>query len=246
MKKYIIRSDNLDSRHNLAYEECLVESVNEHPAIILYLWQNDKAVVIGRNQDAYAECDIERASELGVTIVRRNTGGGAVYHDRGNLNFSIIVPTELYEVQRSTTLIINALRRLGIETVPSGRNDILAGEKKISGSAYYSGGMGGMACLHHGTIMYDVDISILEQVLTPSKEKLEKNRVSSVRSRVTNIKEIAPGVSLDNIEDAVTEAFHVVFHDAELSDDIRIDPVALLRRMSKYCDDRWNLQGKEI
>ena len=121
---YVLESDSFKAYHNQALEKYLLEDVKDD-TVILYLWQNEKTIVIGRNQDAYAECDIARLEKENGYLARRITGGGAVYHDRGNLNFTFVCPKDLYDPDEQDEIILAALDSLGIESEKNGRNDLL-------------------------------------------------------------------------------------------------------------------------
>lgn len=146
-------------------------------------------------------------------------------------------------MRKSTGVIIEALGRLGAEAVSNGRNDILAAGRKVSGNAYYKGSR---ACLHHGTILYDADINRMEKVLAPQKGKLARNRVASVRSRVVNMKEIVPDVTLLDIKAALRTSFETEFGYCEDGGVIRIDDGMLSAKINQYSDDRWNLEGRAV
>ena len=200
MKGYFYTSQQVNPYVNLAVEEWLLGLC----APVLYLWQNGPSVIIGRNQNAYTECNLGYARDNDILIARRNTGGGAVYHDLGNINFSIILPRELHDITRSTAVILHALQSLGIGATASGRNDILIKDQKISGNAYYSNARVG---LHHGTILYRVDRETLAHVLSVSVTKTSRHGIASVKSRVTDITSHYPDISIDDIYSALHCAF---------------------------------------
>lgn len=185
MKTILNRSK--DPMFNLALEEYVLKVLSEQDDFIL-LWQNANSVIIGRNQNAYAEVNESYVKEHNVNVVRRITGGGAVYHDLGNLNFSFITTIQddsLQNYVKFTTPVIKALNKLGVAAEFSGRNDIVVDGKKISGNAqtYFKQKM-----LHHGTILFDVDMSHIANVLKVKIDKLASKGVTSNRARVTNIR----------------------------------------------------------
>ena len=169
---------------NLAIEEYLFQTSNED---IFILWQNEPVVVIGKNQNVYAEINFDYLNENKIKIARRITGGGAVYHDSGNVNYTFISNKESDGIDFAyfTSPIISALRDLGINAELSGRNDLVVDGQKFSGNAQYS--KNGRV-LHHGTILFDSDLSVLSSVLRVDPEKIKAKALKSVRSRVTNIK----------------------------------------------------------
>ena len=181
---------------NLAIEEYLTDTVPED-TLIVYLWQNKHTVVIGRNQNAWAECRTAELERDGGTLARRLSGGGAVYHDMGNLNFTFSLRTEDYDLRRQQSVIVEACRMLGIPAEISGRNDILTNGCKFSGNSFYSHN----GCsFHNGTLLLSVDMANLGKYLTPSKVKLESKGVASVRSRVINLTELVPTLTVAQME----------------------------------------------
>ncbi len=171
--------------HNLAVEEYLFRSGED----VIILWQNEPTVVIGKNQNAYAELNLDYIREKGIKIARRITGGGAVYHDLGNVNFSFIAAnSEANEIdfKSYTEPIIEALSKMGVKAELSGRNDILVDDRKISGNAQYNAGG---RVLHHGTLLFSADFSVLSEALRVDEEKIRSKSIKSYRSRVANIKE---------------------------------------------------------
>lgn len=201
----VIISENGDGYFNLAMDEFLLE---RHRAgildgVTLYFYVNSNAVIIGRNQNAWRECDWESMEREGVQLVRRHTGGGAVYHDGGNLNFSFIADEREYDKDRQNRVLLSALSSLGISAELSGRNDILVGGRKISGCAY---ALSGTARGMHGTLLVNTDFNKLSGYLRPSKLKLSAKGITSVRSRVLNLAEEFP-VTVDGVRSAVVDSF---------------------------------------
>ena len=184
--EYII-NDRIDPYFNLALEEYLFHLEDENT--YFWLWQNDNTIVIGKNQNAFQEIKSEFVLEHGIQVARRITGGGAVYHDLGNINFTFIVPApnaRIYDFKRFTGQIAKTLKTFGLEAEYSGRNDLLLNGKKFSGNAQV---VGKSKILHHGTLMFSSDLSIIEKCLNPAPEKLQAHGVGSVKSRVTTIAE---------------------------------------------------------
>lgn len=205
IKYYIGTSE--DPYYNLAVEQHLLETVEDN-CCILYLWQNKNTVVIGRNQNAWKECRTAELEADGVHLARRLSGGGAVFHDLGNLNFTFLVPTADYDLDKQLGVIIEACRVLGISAEKSGRNDILADGRKFSGNAFYEHEN---CSYHHGTLLINVDMSKMSKYLNPSIEKLNAKGVDSVRSRVVNLKELCPTLSIDEMKRQMTSAFERVY-----------------------------------
>ena len=201
--EYII-NDRLDPYFNLALEEYLFNSEDEH--IYFWLWQNDNTIVIGKNQNAFQEIRDEFVRENGIKVARRITGGGAVYHDLGNINFTFILPAadeKKYDFKRFTSQIAQALQTFGIVAEYSGRNDLLLEGKKFSGNAQF---VGKSKILHHGTLLFSSDLSIIEKCLNPAPEKLKAHGVSSTKSRVTTICEhLAKKISLEDFKNELAK-----------------------------------------
>ena len=184
--KYV-RLKSTDPYLNLAIEEFLFRYSDED---IFMLWQNRPSVIIGKNQNAYTEVELEYTKKADIAVVRRITGGGAVYHDGGNVNYSFITSrekTESLDFAYFAAPVIEALGGLGLTATLSGRNDILCGERKISGNAQYSDGK---RVLHHGTLLFDADLGVLSSALKTDIDKLKMRAIKSHKSRVANIREL--------------------------------------------------------
>ena len=237
---YVLETDSFKAYHNQALEKYLLEDVKDD-TVILYLWQNEKTIVIGRNQDAYAECDIARLEKENGYLARRITGGGAVYHDRGNLNFTFVCPKDLYDPDEQDEIILVALRSLGIESEKNGRNDLLVNGRKFSGHAYYKGKKG---CIHHGTLMVDVKEEDLSRFLNVSLKKLENKNVSSVRSRIINLKQVKDDLTVDMLKKALIKAFEEHYHG--ISRPYDIEDKARIQKLEKQFDDpSWRYGDKK-
>lgn len=238
MKGYYLEAKGTNPYENLALEEYLLRLCEKTGDAVLYLWQNADTVVIGRNQNAYTECNMEYIRKHDIHIARRLTGGGAVFHDMGNLNFTIILPKNLYDIGRSNSLVVSALNRIGIETEVNGRNDICIDQKKVSGNAYYSNAKVGM---HHGTILYQLDNMRMGKVLSVSPYKLTKHGVSSVKSRVGDILSKYPDISIKDIKESLKQTFCEKYSFDKLHD-IEIQENELLNIYAKYASDLWNIE----
>ena len=202
----IVISTKTNPYWNLAVENYLL-SQPDNEGVILYLWKNHRTVVIGQNQNPFAECNVDLLLEDGGFLLRRTTGGGAVYHDDGNINFSFIAPPSLYDQQRHFAVIQRALSHYGLVAELSGRNDMLCQGRKFSGNAFSKGRYQN---LHHGTILIKGNMDDLQRYLKPNKSKLQKHGVASVQSRVVNLSDLADITSVNivpNLVDAFDEEY---------------------------------------
>lgn len=226
-----------DPYRNLAIEQVLLES-QEAGCCTLYLWQNQNTVVIGSNQNAWKECRTELLSQEGGRLARRLSGGGAVFHDLGNLNFTFLVPSEDYDLPRQLAVICGACRALGIPAEVSGRNDLLADGKKFSGNAFYhSGGKS----YHHGTLLVNVDMEKLGRYLRPSEAKLRAKGVASVRSRVCNLRELCPDLTIERLKQALAQSFGAVYGlPVERIAEDALDAAEIDRLQARNASWEWN------
>ena len=182
-----LESHSNDPYYNLSFEEYIFRNLPLEEEEYVYLWINSPAIIIGRNQNAYAEINEEYVKEHNLKVCRRITGGGAVYHDLGNLNFSFVTKTKGHDridFKQYYIPIVNALKAIGIDAELSGRNDITIDGKKCIGS---SQSVDNHRVLSNGCILFNVQLEELSKALNPRKEKFESKGVKSVRSRVTNI-----------------------------------------------------------
>lgn len=196
-----------DPVQNLALEAALLKTVTPGQCI-LYLWQNQNTVVIGRNQNSTRECRVDLLRQEGGTMVRRLSGGGAVYHDLGNLNFTFLATEGDYDLDKQLEVILRAVRRLGIPAEKTGRNDLTVDGRKFSGNAFYQTGA---QKYHHGTILVDVDAEKMGRYLNVAATKLQTHGVASVRSRIINLSELVPGLSVVAVQQVLLQAFSEVY-----------------------------------
>lgn len=242
MALFTVMGKGFDPYYNLALEEYLLSRVPEK-GCILYLWQNDHTVVIGRNQNPWAECRTSLLQEENGLLARRLSGGGAVYHDLGNLNFTFLCKEENYDLQKQLSVIQRAVKLAGIDAYFSGRNDLLADGRKFSGNAFYhSKG----AAYHHGTLLIDTDTEKMGRYLSPPKAKLESKGIASVRSRVVNLKLLSPTLTCEKMREFMVQAFGKIYggqpEPLSLSED---DNVAVLQLRQRYASEDW-LFGKPM
>ena len=207
MVSRILLSNSNDPHFNLAVEDCIFRSMSADQRV-LFLWRNQNTVVIGRAQNPWKECNISKMEEDGIHLARRQSGGGAVFHDLGNTNFTFMAGKPEYNKDVSTGIVLKGLQNLGIEGYANGRNDLVVGEgddmRKFSGSAYKETIDRGF---HHGTLLLDADLSRLANYLNPDPKKLQAKGITSVRSRVTNLNEIKPDIHHESVSDAIIKAF---------------------------------------
>lgn len=225
---------------NLALEEYVLTKMTQGQKYCI-LWQNNPAVIVGRNQNTAGEINEEFIKARGIKVVRRMSGGGAVYHDPGNLNFTFILPEprlQKFDFARFTRPVIKTLALLGVEAHNEGRNDITIKGRKISGNAQcrYRGSL-----MHHGTILFGTELDNMEKALTVGQEKFQSHGVDSVRSRVTNIIDhLASPISLQDFknlllgsiaEEGLIADYHLSSYELE-----QVEHLAA----SKYCTWEWN------
>lgn len=234
IKYYITR--NTVPYINLAVEEYLLNNVLDGECI-LFLWQNKHTVVIGKNQNAMRECKVEKLESDGGYLVRRLSGGGAVFHDLGNLNFTFLTKKGDYDVNKQLEVILRAVGKLGINAEKTGRNDIEICGKKFSGNAFYKSGE---KCYHHGTIMVDVEKEMLSKYLNASVEKLASKGVKSVKSRVVNLAECTAGVTVEVVKEKLVEVFGEVYGlmPKEILDEA-FDRKEIEKLTAKFSDWNW-------
>ena len=220
---FVVSANTNNPYINLALEEKLCAFARDNDAPLLYLWQNSLCCVIGVNQNPWLECNTEEMEACGALLVRRKTGGGAVCHDLGNLNFSFCYPENGFDTKDGNSVILSALSSLGIEAEASGRNDLCISGKKFSGSAFRRAE--GFS-LHHGTLLVSSELSLFPKLLTPDSEKLKAKGVRSVSSRVTNLSDFCPGLTVNKIKTAVETAFSEKFGECAKLDPQSFDVAA--------------------
>ncbi|CAG9622965.1 Lipoate-protein ligase LplJ [Sutcliffiella rhizosphaerae] len=208
-KKMMLFIDNqgiTDPRINLAIEEYALKNLNIEDTYLLF-YINEPSIIIGKNQNSMEEINTKYVEDNGIHVVRRLSGGGAVYHDQGNLNFSFITKDDgesFHNFKKFTAPVIDALNSLGVRAEMSGRNDILAEGRKISGNAQFST-KGRM--FSHGTLLFDSEIEHVVSALNVKKDKIESKGIKSIRSRVANIKEfLEEDLSIEQFRQLLLEA----------------------------------------
>lgn len=234
-KRRVILSESFNPYFNLALEEFLLNKVEEQE-IILYLWRNKNTVVIGRNQNPWKECNLEVLTKNKGTLARRLSGGGAVYHDLGNLNFTFLMRETNEDLNKQLSVIIKALEELGIKARFSGRNDILVQDKKISGNAFYRDED---KYYHHGTLLFNVDMDILPKILTPSIEKLESKGIDSVKSRVMNLRDCKESLTVESLTKALIKSFEFNYGQIDKIESLDENLSHIEELTKSYSSEQW-------
>lgn len=243
---FYIESNNIDAAFNFSVEELFTKEL-KFDAPVLMLWQADKCVMFGNNQSIEYEADTGFARKEGIQLVRRSSGGGAIYTDLGTILFTVILPydkiTPVQQIANETVagMIIGALATMGLTAVQEGRNDILLDGKKISGLAQY---LTGDHLCTHGSLLYDTDLDILSKVLIANEEKLLPKGIRSIRSRVTNIKPYMDDkCSVDEFRERLKQALlSGKDHSVYILNNKELDFVSGIRR-DKYTNPAWTFGG---
>ncbi|WP_102373573.1 lipoate--protein ligase [Raoultibacter massiliensis] len=235
MPRFLI-SESTDPYRNIATEEALVDAALPGECI-LFLWQNENTIVIGRNQNPWKECRIAEFEADGGRIARRLSGGGAVFHDIGNLNFTFVARGEAYDVSRHMNVMCAAVQSFGLAARVSGRNDATVDGAKFSGNAFFRSNE--RKC-HHGTLMIDVDTGKLARYLQPDSKKLAAKGVESVRSRVVNLASLNSRVTVETLSIALVEAFsEACGTPAKPLDPARLDECNIEQRRARFASHAW-------
>ena len=237
MGNYLYVSTSGDGWRNLAVDEYFLDTLGPDD-MMLYFYVNKNAVIIGQGQNPWAECRLAEMDRDGVQLVRRITGGGAVFHDEGNLNFSFIAGEGRYDLERQLGLILDAVRALGIPCEFSGRNDLLADGRKFSGNAFCKRGA---IRQHHGTLLISADMTRLQNYLNVDPRKLKPKGVKSVKSRVCNLNEFVPELRRDDMLEALKRAYAAEYGDYTELQTSQLDEAAIAPYYEKQKSDAWRL-----
>lgn len=234
-----IEVSTVDSAFNLALEEYVFESLSKEYNYFI-LWQNAPTVVIGRHQNTFSEVNEAYIRENNIRVVRRLSGGGAVYHDLGNLNFTFIQDAAGKEPDLALFCqpVASAIRRLGANAEVNGRNDILVDGKKFSGNAQY---VKNGRVMHHGTLLFDSQLEVAGKALNPDPEKIKAKGVASVRSRIANLRPLLPdGITMADFRSALrTALFENEPMEVYTLTEQDIDAITALKE-SRYDTWDWN------
>lgn len=222
MRLRVLFSHSHNPWFNLAVEDCIFRQLPADQCV-LFLWQNADTVVIGRSQNPWKECNTRLMERDGIKLARRQSGGGAVFHDLGNTCFTFMAEKPGYDKTISTGIILDALKSFGVEASASGRNDIEVktpeGPRKVSGSAYKETSDRGF---HHGTLLLHSDLGRLANYLNPDPKKLLSKGIDSVSARVANLNEFISGIDHRSVSEAVRQAFFA--HYGETAETEYISP----------------------
>lgn len=235
----IVRTDSRDVRRNLAVEEWLLDRAEASDPVLM-LWRNDSAVVIGKNQNPWLEVRLDRLAAAGAILARRASGGGAVYHDPGNLNFSLILPRALHDTARQFALVRRALAAVGAVSEVRNRTGLFLGERKFSGSSFC---LRGRSALHHGTLLVASDLDRLRGVLGPPGYAIDTAAVRSVPAPVVNLADAVPGLTPDRVASALEAAFEEEYGATERVGDDEIATWGWAPAAARHADDAWVLDA---
>ena len=237
---FVDNNNITDPRINLAIEEHLLRNLDVTEPILLF-YINEPAVIIGRNQNTLEEIDPDYTRTRDIHVVRRLSGGGAVYHDLGNLNFSFVTPgrRDLHNFAKFTEPVITVLRELGVDAELRGKSDIFAGDKKISGNAQFSS-RGRM--FSHGTLLFDTDLGEMLRAINPQRHSITSKAVQSVRNYVTNIRELLTEEM--DIHEFRARLLQGIFDGASIPEyELERDDWALINKLTqeRYYSWNWNV-----
>lgn len=243
-KRLIVLSNTKDPYMNHAVEEILFTTYVDYEQI-LFLWVNGPTVVFGRNQNPFREIDVRFAQSMGIDLLRRLSGGGTVYHDVGNINYSFIEHASIYDEAAHFKVIQNAIQKYGLTLSVSQRKDLAIGGKKVSGSAFY---LKGMRRMHHGTLLVDADLETLWNSLKVNDESFKSRfmgskSIPSVPSPVVNLKQLNPDINVPDVVNAIVDTYyaenaynveHLTMHDVFEAHELTITNL-----MKKHASWEW-------
>jgi lipoate-protein ligase A len=235
----IFKSDSFDPWYNLAVEEMLLDMVRDE--FILYLWQNRDTIVIGKHQNPWKECRAGMLEKDGGYLARRLSGGGTVFHDLGNLNFTFLMNRDNYDPEKQASIILAAVMRLGIPAEKTGRNDLTIAGRKFSGNAFC---LRKNSAYHHGTILVSSALEKMNKYLQVPEDKIRSKGIDSVRSRVVNLIDYCPSITIETMKDLLCQEFIKIYngskgvHPTVRSTD-SLDKSTIKKLYEKYSSWEW-------
>ena len=235
---HVVTSNSYNPWFNLAVEEYLYDTIPEN-TVVLYLWQNQNTVVIGKSQNAWKECRVSELEADGGKLARRPSGGGAVFHDLGNMCYTFIASSNLYNLEKQLCVILGAVKDQKIEAHFTGRNDITTADgRKFSGNAFRFSKQKG---LMHGTLLLDTNSAKMARYLQVSKAKMQAKGVDSVRARVVNLVELNPSINALSMTASLKKAFFENYGAWELESVFSdgVIPVEIQPYYDKYASWDW-------
>jgi lipoate-protein ligase A len=235
----IVQSQSTNVYRNLAAEEWLLDHAPRLP--VLFLCVNSPCVVIGKNQNPWKECRLSLMEKEGVPLARRISGGGAVYHDEGNLNVGVIVPRTEYREEKQYELIFQTLEKFGITVSKLRKNSLAVDGKKFSGQAF---SFRGEHVLHHGTLLVNSDLVRLGRYLGSELEGIQTKAVASVPAEVANLSSFAPNLTVEKLSAALIETFRKMYGSdgvVECGIGGEIPDAEILPVAAKLSSDDWKL-----
>lgn len=232
----VLLSDSHNPWFNLATEDWIFRELSPEQRV-LFLWRNTETVVIGRFQNPWVECNTKKMEEDGVYLARRQSGGGTVFQDLGNTNFTFMSSRENFSKEANNKIITNAINSFGLNSYASGRNDIVVedseGAKKISGSAFKEKKD---RSFHHGTLLINANLQKLTDYLNPTPKKLEAKGITSVRSRVTNLSLLNSAITHDSLTRKIIELFFETYEEECPIETLRQEDLKEIPSLKKYFD----------
>ena len=247
-KVSVYRSTTANPFVNLAVESFLFNNPKDPDEYSLYLWRNGPSVIIGKFQSAWRECEVQKMEDEKVNLVRRPSGGGAVYQDLGNSIFTFLSPkSDKNSIDANNGILLDALKSYGIDAVATGRNDLHVDGRKVSGAAFRNTRD---RSLHHGTILLNLDMTALSRYLTPNKVKLQSKGVSSVEAHVLNLQTRVPTITHEGIGEALVNSFFKAHGSTCAVEDIDTDAILKaephVRQVAAQLEDwDWRFGSKE-
>ena len=231
----ILRSTSNDVHANLALEERLLDTCGDEATLLFTV--NAPSVVVGKNQVPWRELNLPELRRRGIPVARRLSGGGAVYHDRGNLNYTLVLARDRYRSDDVFGGVIAGLAACGARAQIAQRTNLFVGDRKVSGSAF---AFRRHAALHHGTLLVDADLSALGRLLEPSLPEVDSHAVKSRPAQTANLSALTPGLTMDGLTKALAASLAGVVHEST-RDPEEVDPAAVVSQdgLARYRSWEW-------